>query len=158
MASTGSVAAGRCWEEGGAPAYWPWIQAVRALGGDFERLAAATGESADPQTARFRLFDSVAQFLVATAGARPLVVILDDLHAADTASLVMLRFVSDAVADAPVLIAGAYREREAHLHERPESFAELTRVATRVSLQGLSVDEVEAYARSLKGACGATRT
>jgi hypothetical protein len=146
------LAAGRCWEEGGAPAYWPWIQAVRALGGDFERLAAATGESVDPQTARFRLFDSVAQFLVETANARPLVVLLDDLHAADAASLVMLRFVSDAVADAPVLIAGAYREREAHLHERPESFAELTRVATRVSLQGLSVDEVEAY---LAGATGA---
>src|SRR5215211_7123508 len=82
------VAAGRCWEEGGAPAYWPWIQAVRALGGDFERLAAATGESVDPQTVRFRLFDSVAQFLVETANARPLVVLLDDLHAADTASLV----------------------------------------------------------------------
>src|SRR5512134_3269196 len=28
------VAAGRCWEDGGAPAYWPWIQAVRSLGGD----------------------------------------------------------------------------------------------------------------------------
>src|SRR4051794_30358847 len=28
------AAAGRCWEEGGAPVYWPWIQAVRALGGD----------------------------------------------------------------------------------------------------------------------------
>src|SRR3954469_8088263 len=145
------VAAGRCWEEGGAPAYWPWIQAVRALGGDFERLAAATGESVDPQTARFRLFDTVAQFLVEAAKARPLVVLLDDLHAADAASLVMLRFVTDAVTDAPILIAGAYREREAHLHERPESFAQLTRVATRVSLQGLSVDEVEAY---LAGATG----
>lgn len=23
------VAWGRCWEEGGAPAYWPWVQIVR---------------------------------------------------------------------------------------------------------------------------------
>ena len=37
------VAAGRCWEEGGAPSYWPWIQAVRALGGDFEGLARDCG-------------------------------------------------------------------------------------------------------------------
>ena len=22
---------GRCWEAGGAPAYWPWVQAIRAL-------------------------------------------------------------------------------------------------------------------------------
>jgi AAA ATPase domain len=145
------VAAGRCWEEGGAPAYWPWIQAVRGLGGDFEQLAAATGESVDPETARFRLFDAVAQFLVETAHKRPLIVVLDDLHAADAASLVMLRFVSEAVAHAPVLIVGSYREREAHAHERAESFAELVRVATRISLQGLSVEEVEAY---LAGATG----
>ncbi|MBA3263236.1 MAG: AAA family ATPase [Thermoleophilaceae bacterium] len=145
------VAAGRCWEEGGAPAYWPWIQAVRALGGDFERLAARPGESVDPQTVRFRLFNAVAEFLVDTAQARPLVVVLDDLHAADAASLVMLRFVSEAVADAPVLVVGSYREREARLHERPESFAELVRVATRVSLQGLSVDEVEAYFAGVTG-------
>ncbi len=25
------VAWGRCWEAGGAPAYWPWVQALRAL-------------------------------------------------------------------------------------------------------------------------------
>src|SRR5687768_16012504 len=22
---------GRCWEAGGAPAYWPWVQSIRAL-------------------------------------------------------------------------------------------------------------------------------
>src|SRR3954453_11689705 len=73
------VGAGRCWEEGGAPAYWPWIQAVRALGGDFEGLAARSADSVDPQAARFRLFDAVAQFLVEAARARPLIVLLDDL-------------------------------------------------------------------------------
>ena len=145
------VAAGRCWEEGGAPAYWPWIQAVRALGGDFERLAARPGESVDPQTVRFRLFDAVAEFLVEAAQARPLMIALEDLHAADAASLVMLRFVSEAVADAPVLVVGSYREREAQLHERPEAFAELVRVSTRVSLQGLSIGEVEAYLGEVTG-------
>ena len=30
MAHGWTVFAGRCWEEGGAPAYWPWIQVVRA--------------------------------------------------------------------------------------------------------------------------------
>jgi hypothetical protein len=146
------VAAGRCWEEGGAPVYWPWIQAVRALGGDFERLAAGTGESVAPQTVRFRLFDVVAEFLVDTARSRPLIVILEDLHAADSASLLMLRFVSEAIAGAPVLVVGSYREREAQLHERPESFAELVRQATRVSLKGLSADEVEAYLTDVGGA------
>jgi predicted ATPase len=124
---------------------------VRVLGGDSEALVAGTRESVDPETARFRLFDSVARFLADTARARPLVVVLDDLHAADTASLVMLRFVSEALADAPVLVVRFYREREARLHERPESFAELIRVANRVSLQGLSLDEVAAYLAAVTG-------
>ena len=64
------MAAGRCWEEGGAPAYWPWIQAVRSLGGDLERLAAATRESASPEMLRFRLFDAAARFLVEAAHTR----------------------------------------------------------------------------------------
>jgi tetratricopeptide (TPR) repeat protein len=145
------VATGRCWEGGGAPAYWPWIQAVRALGGDAEGLAAGAGESVDPETARFRLFDSVAEFLVETAAGRPLLVVLDDIHAADTASLVMLRFVSESAAGAPVVLVGSYREREAQLHERPESFAELVREATRIPLRGLNVDEVEAYLAGVAG-------
>ncbi|HEX2125024.1 MAG TPA: AAA family ATPase [Thermoleophilaceae bacterium] len=145
------VAPGRCWEHGGAPAYWPWIQAVRALGGDLERLAAAASGAVDPETTRFRLFDAAAEFLVGVARARPLVVALDDLHAADSPSLVLLRFVSEAVADAPVLVVGSYREHEAQAHERPELFADLVRVATRVSLQGLGVDDVREYLAALTG-------
>jgi eukaryotic-like serine/threonine-protein kinase len=139
------VAAGRCWEEGGAPAYWPWIQAVRALGGDVERFAAAAGGSGDPETERFRLFDAAGQFLVKAARDRPLMIVLDDLHAADAPSLVLLRFVSEAIADAPILVVGSYREREVRLRERRESFAELIRISARISLQGLGVDDVEAY-------------
>lgn len=30
---------GRCWEGGGAPAYWPWMQVVQQAGGQFEQLA-----------------------------------------------------------------------------------------------------------------------
>jgi hypothetical protein len=65
------VAPGRCWEHGGAPAYWPWIQAVRALGGDFERLAAGASGAVDPETTRFRLFDAAAEFLVGVARGAP---------------------------------------------------------------------------------------
>jgi Arc/MetJ family transcription regulator len=145
------VAGGRCWEEGGAPAYWPWIQAVRALGGDFERLAPDATGSVDPQTARFQLFDAVARFLVDWGSTQPLLIVLDDLHAADAVSLVLLRFVSEAVEQAPVVVVGSYREREAQSHERPELFAELARLAPRVSLQGLGVEDVEAYVKGVTG-------
>ena len=146
------MAAGRCWEEGGAPAYWPWIQAVRTLGGDFERLAPDSGGSVDPETERFRLFEAAVRFLVDAARPRPIVLVLDDLHAADSASLVLLRFLSEAIAGAPVLVVGAYREREAQMHEHPESFGELARLGTRLSLERLSVEEVESFVARVSGA------
>jgi predicted ATPase len=145
------VAAGRCWEEGGAPAYWPWIQAVRALGGDFESLTPGAKGSVDPETARFRLFDAAGRFLVERAGVQPLVILLDDLHAADAASLVLLRFVSELVGQAPVVLVGAYREREAQAHERSELFAELARFGPRLALHGLELGDVEAYVQGVTG-------
>ena len=35
------VLVGRCWEAGGAPAYWPWVQALRAYVRDDRRRGAA---------------------------------------------------------------------------------------------------------------------
>ena len=40
-----SVLVGRCWDGGGAPAYWPWVQVVRAAGGDFDALAPASEDA-----------------------------------------------------------------------------------------------------------------
>ena len=42
------VVTGRCWEEGGAPPYWPWLQVIRALGGDLEELVVRTGSTGGP--------------------------------------------------------------------------------------------------------------
>jgi predicted ATPase len=45
---------GRCWEGDGAPAYWPWIQVLRACltGSDAEQRAAILGAEATPQVAQ----------------------------------------------------------------------------------------------------------
>jgi hypothetical protein len=80
------VLTGRCWDRGGAPAYWPWVQIVRAAGGDLDKLVTTpqgTSDSLDPEVARFRLFDAVARFLDDRARDTPVLVLLDDLHAAD---------------------------------------------------------------------------
>jgi hypothetical protein len=57
------VLPGRCWDGGGAPAYWPWMQVVRAAGEEFERLGPAFTEPVAPDAARFQLFDRVGRFL-----------------------------------------------------------------------------------------------
>ena len=143
------VLVGRCWEEGGAPAYWPWIQVVREAGGDFEHLSAPPADdgplSVDPESLRFALFDSVTRFLIGVAGARPLVLLVDDLHAADAPSLQLLRFLGEAIAGAPILVLGSYREGDPRVREMADSFAELVRIARRIALRGLSADEVQAY-------------
>src|SRR5215469_15587798 len=45
---------GRCWEGDGAPAYWPWVQVIRAClaDTDAEQRAAFLGSEATPQIAQ----------------------------------------------------------------------------------------------------------
>jgi tetratricopeptide (TPR) repeat protein len=154
------VLTGRCWEHGGAPAYWPWIQVVRAAGSEFEECIPAPADtggrpgtsepfkaptSADPDSDRFTLFDGVARLLMTAADDRRLLVVLDDLHAADAPSLLLLRFLAQTIAGGRIVLLGAYREAEQRVHELAELFAELARVGHRIPLRGLSRPEVGAY-------------
>jgi DNA-binding SARP family transcriptional activator len=129
------VLVGRCWEAGGAPAYWPWVQSLRPYLRDTgtESLRSQLREGAadvaqlfpelrdllpdltpapalESEGARFRLFDSMTAFLKSAAAARPLVLVLDDLHAADEPSLLLLQFVARELGDSKLLIVGAYRD------------------------------------------------
>ena len=123
------VAWGRCWEAGGAPVYWPWLQAVRSLlrdvqADDLRRLIGPDGSQIaqvlpevrdvlpelrdlpddDADRARFQLFDSFSRLLRNASRDEPIVLILDDLHAADEPSLLLLRFVSMDLADTSVVV------------------------------------------------------
>jgi class 3 adenylate cyclase/tetratricopeptide (TPR) repeat protein len=154
------VLTGRCWEGGGAPAYWPWIQIVRGAGGEFADLApvpeAAGGgsgrgrrstasESVDPEAARFQLFDEVGRFLSDSARERPTLIVLDDLHAADEPSLLLLRFLATTVPERPILALGSYREGELRVRELADLFGDLARLGRRIPLRGLSTTEVARY-------------
>jgi len=150
-----SVHSGRCWEEGGAPAYWPWIQVVRSVGGDFAEIATAsaqaTGEQADPESLRFALFDAVTRFLLADAAERPALIVLEDLHAADEASLLLLRFLGQEIAAAPLAVLCTYRDGEPRVRELASVFAGVVRVARRLVLRGLGREEVETYVAAVLG-------
>src|SRR5260370_6113932 len=127
------VGGGRCWEGGGAPGYWRWVEIVRALvlepgrarpqqtavppeiGQLIPELAAETTQqrsSSDPEQGRFRLFDAVATLVKQVARATQLVLILDDLHEADRGSLELLKFVARGLTDSRVVIVGTYRDAE----------------------------------------------
>ena len=58
------------------------------------------------------LFAQVRDYLAALAARRPLVLLLDDLHWADPASLDLLRFLARGLADLPLLLLATYRADE----------------------------------------------
>ena len=110
---------GRCSELDGAPAFWPWVQVLRSVWASGESpapddvLAALVPEVSsttaieavhDGDAARFRLYDAVSRYLMSAAARRPLLIVLDDLHWADVASLRLLRFLAPHVASAPLAI------------------------------------------------------
>ncbi|TML29522.1 MAG: hypothetical protein E6G26_03470 [Actinobacteria bacterium] len=102
---------GRGWDGGDAPPYWPWRQAIREL---------PEHDGAE----RFRYFAAVTELLRTEAAKQPLVLVLDDLQAADEDSLLLLEFVASEVAEMPMLIVGVARDGAPRLEE-------LARVATR---------------------------
>ena len=153
-----TVLVGRCWDGGGAPAYWPWVQVVRAAGGDFDALSPAgdtaaalsarrssVSSAADADAERFRLFEDVARFLTDVSSDQPVMIVLDDLHAADEPSLLLLRFLATTADTRRVIVLGSYRESEPRVLDHGDLFGELTRLGRRVPLRGLSVEEVTSY-------------
>src|SRR5215468_4227720 len=109
---TGARAAwGWGWPGGGAPGYWPWIQVLRALGLDdqLSRAAGATAAAEAPASARFQLFDEVTSLLLAESRIQPVVVLLDDLHAADEPSLLLLDFLVRRLPAGAISVIGTYR-------------------------------------------------
>ena len=167
---------GRAWEVAGAPPYWPWVQALRVylrstaiddvrrdmgsgavdvaqmlpeLRDLFGDLPAPPDSSSD--SARFQLFDSTATLLRNIARARALLVVLDDLHAADTPSTLLLRFLASQMGDTRMLVVATYRDVElTPAHPLTSAIAEIARepVARVMKLTGLPAEAVGEYIRS----------
>jgi AAA ATPase domain/Bacterial transcriptional activator domain len=109
---------GRGWHGGGAPAYWPWIQALRDAG------RALPDQTADDDGARFRLFETVTEMLREEAARQPLLIVLDDLQHADADSLLLTEFLGSELPEMAVLLLALGREETPRLEE-------LGRLATR---------------------------
>ena len=88
-----------------------------------------------PEQARLRLYEAVGLFLSTIAVSRPLLLLLDDLHWADTATLDLLCHVAQHQAVSRLCILGAYRSDE--LASRPaleRSILNLTRNRQLITL------------------------
>ncbi|MEU6413104.1 BTAD domain-containing putative transcriptional regulator [Microbispora sp. NPDC046933] len=190
-----AVAWSRCVEGSGAPAFWPWIQALNALDaahapttqapgtaqaiataqalamdrapgtgeageadGELARLAhrlsdgdrTDTTDTADPDTARFLLHDSVARALTRRASAGPMLVVVEDLHWADAASLKLLTFLGADLHRVPLLVLATVRPEPAVDRQAlTEALGELTRQrgTERMTVAPLTPDQIADYLR-----------
>jgi len=165
---------GRCWDCGGAPVYWPWVQIIRTLArtcdtdalarhlgagaphlvqwvpqlrnqlhGVEEPAASGVASGAPSEHARFPLFDATTTALKSVAAGQPLVLLLDDLHAADQPSLLLLQFLARELHETRMLIVGTYHDVEVQrVPETARIISDVARRGHRIPLSGLSREDV----------------
>jgi len=105
------VLVGRCYDLTETPPYGPWAEArARAPVGDAPPAPPDLGGLG--VTSQAALFAAVRDYLAALGTARPLVLLLDDLHWADPASLDLLRVLARDLTDRPLLLLATYRADE----------------------------------------------
>jgi DNA-binding CsgD family transcriptional regulator/tetratricopeptide (TPR) repeat protein len=166
------VLAGRAYESEGMPPYLPFIEAVRPfvrtcpvedlrvrLGRAAPSVALLIPEvrdrlpdlppssSSHSALARYQLFESVTDFLLAIAcSGDGLLLCLDDLHWADISTLLLLQHLARKLVSARMLVVSTYRTIElGHAHPLIDVLADLSRerLSRRVMLTAFSPQEAD---------------
>jgi DNA-binding SARP family transcriptional activator len=168
---------GSCHEDGFVP-YEPFADVVRQYLGRFDdrqraELLARTGahvlelvpalsrgtplpagEQLDAAAARYRLFDAVAALLAEAARRRPVMLVLEDLHWADPATLMLLLHLHRVEERVPMAILATYRDAEVEPAGRfARALAELRRIGhpATIRLGGLSERHTRELVSALHG-------
>ncbi|MBB2910471.1 DNA-binding SARP family transcriptional activator [Streptosporangium becharense] len=162
---------GRCHDSEGTPPLWPWLQILRTLEQhcpppDRSALAGLLDEeipSGSTEGALLRRNQVITYWLITAARMRPLVIVLDDLHWADAASLELLRDVvvlaEGLTKSAPLPLVVAFRDpaiRSTPLHNGAPGISledllgRLDRYGLlRLRLTGLEAGDVRAVAAEM---------
>src|SRR5205814_2158631 len=137
---------GRC-PDGEAPAYWAWRQALRGL------LGSGTDELFTSESGgRAELFASAADALEAGTRERPAVMLLEDLHWADAASLALIRFVVGLLPGLRLLLVLTARDDPTEISdESATALAGLPPSVIRLPLPGLDNEATAAVVKSVVG-------
>jgi predicted ATPase len=169
----------RCWEAGSAPPFWPWAQLLRALAEDLDDQAltawlgagaaqvaqlvpdlgrapgndpAPAASHASSEAARLSLFEAVTGFLRRAASAQPLLLVLEDLQAADASSLLLLEFLARDLRGGRLLVVGTYRNLTAdRVQGVGDAMSQLVRDGHLLGLRGLDRDAVGDLVEALAG-------
>ena len=168
---------GRVWESGGAPAYWPWIQILRDVCADRDPADAgaqpghraahlatllpelygdpesSAGSQPATDSARFQLLEAVLWLLSRAADRAPRLLIIEDLHAADPSSLILLEFLAGQLRGLGVTFVATYREVEGGRGQVGQLIAKVSRSARIVMVRRLSRHDVGRFLQELTQQC-----
>jgi tetratricopeptide (TPR) repeat protein len=159
---------GRAWEEGGAPRHWPWTQVLRSLADAapstwlpsdgraaasdrrlLTRLLPELAEeppSPEPRdlATDFAIFEALRRALLRVGQEATPLLLLEDLHAADLATLRLLRLVTQDLRSLRVVVVGTYRPLAAKQNpEVDRLLAGSARDGRQIALQGLDERQTE---------------
>jgi predicted ATPase len=175
------IAWGYCREAGDTPPLWPFLRILRtvtetvtpsyleqrlgSLAQDVHNLLAGsrTGSdsSLDPMraehlgfrgAARHRGLDAILRTLAVAAEQMPWVIVLEDLHRADAASLELLGLMLDELAHMRILVVATLRPKSAGRSQRSERYlSEVVghRNCERIVLERLTQEDVSHYVRAM---------
>src|SRR5262249_41338248 len=137
------VAVGRCWRDGEAPPLWPWHLVLRDLDAPVDLL---TAHAADNAHGRFARFVAVLDYLRHVPPTTSHLLVLDDVHVADPATLLLARFLARERRGLRLLLLLTCRDdlKDVSVEGR-ELLTELERDTTPLRLAGLSEKAVRAY-------------
>ncbi len=170
-----TTAWGRAWEAGATPPFWPWTQILRGLvrsfgTGPIERLGPSAGwlrqvlpeldalvdapvlPAGDAAFARVQLLDTLTRLLEECARTEPLLVVFEDTHAADDATLSALEYLAEVVPRSGIVVVGTFRPND--LADQP-SWTRLHQRAQTLALRPLDLAEVQELLDSMDGSAPA---
>lgn len=130
-----TTAIGHCPEVEGAPTAWAWREVLTGLGAEID--------TDDPFRIARKVLDACASAPTDGVGT---VLVLDDVHRADSATLQILRQLTTWLADVPVLIVATYRPSEAGGELLASGAALLSVTADHLALSGLTDAGIRAVA------------
>jgi hypothetical protein len=107
-----AVAWGRCWQGEDAPPFWPWVRLLRLLDAGPDVPEVLDRLERPGEEGGFVLFDAVMRTLADLSERQPLVVVLEDLHAADAASLRLLDALAREIRASRIVLLCTYREED----------------------------------------------
>lgn len=133
-------------------------QAVGSDGGqlarlvpELEQLGISAAEAGDAEADHYLLQSAATKLLTRLAHGQPLLLIVDDLHWADTEMLQLLRRLARTAPESRLLVVAAYRHPGEEISPLlRDALADLLRLdaVSRIALSGLSTEDVGAFVKA----------